>query len=367
MHIVHVIARLNDGGPARVLAALGSELARLGWRSTVLAGATAADERDLTAELRAGGMEVETVPGLGRRLRPLGDLTAGAWLVRRLKALRPDVVHTHTFKAGVLGRLACRRLQMPCLHTFHGHVLAGHFPAPVAYGLRLIERALAPIAHLHALTPGQRRELCRVHRIGTPRRWHVLPVPVAAVVRRPAAWHAALGPGARIGFLGRLAPVKDADLWLEALAQLARLRPVQGVLCGDGGERPRLEARARALGVAVHVAGFVPAGEALAAMDLLLVSSRNEGLPLAVIEAAGVGVPVVAPAVGGLVDLAAWGAVLAAPRTPLGLAAACLRLLDDGELRQAQLARAAALAHRLRPQALAPRYAALYSRVHREG
>jgi len=327
VRIVHVVARLNDGGPARVIAALARAHAAAGHEVRVLAGACGPDERDVAAELFAEGM-VERLPGLGRRVSLIDDLTALSALGRRLRALAPDIVHTHTAKAGALGRLACRRLGLPCLHTYHGHVLHGYWSRPVHAALGLAERLFAGPCWHQALTPSQVRELRDVHRIGRRDRWIRLPPPVPLIEPRPAAWHAALPAGRpRVLFLGRFAPVKDPGLWLETVAALARLRPVQAVLCGDGALRAAAEARARELGLDAVFTGFVPAAEALGCADLLLMTSRNEGMPLTAVEAAGAGVPVVAPPVGGLADAVRWRLARGAGRDPAALAAACAAAL----------------------------------------
>lgn len=364
MLIAHVIARLNDGGPARVLLALARALAPHGCRCVVLTGATDVHEPDLAPLLLAAGVAVERIPGLGRSLRPAADLRAWRALVARLRALRPDVVHTHTAKAGVLGRLAARELGLPCLHTYHGHVLGGYFGRLPSLLAAACERLAAGAAHHQALTASQHAELALRHRIGRAGRWRVLPIPVTPVAPSGAPWHARLRRDAlRLGFLGRLVPIKDGDLWLETLAVLARARPVQGIVCGDGPERARLEARSAQLGLDVLFTGFVPAGEALAAIDVLLVTSRNEGLPLAAVEAAGAGVPVVAPPVGGLADLARAGLVHPAPRAAEALATAVIEALDLGARDGDAAARARLAAAGLRPERLAPRYAALYREV----
>ncbi len=311
MHLVHLIARLNDGGPARVVAELASGAQAAGHRVTILSGQVGADERDLGPELAAAGLTIVTIPGLRRAPGAVDELRAFAAVLARLRALQPDLVHTHTAKAGALGRLACRLLGLPCLHSYHGHVLHGYFRPGINLLLRRVERGLAAAARLHTLTPSLVHELRDRHRLGHPWRWHCLPVPVAPVRPVAAPWHAALaGDRPVIGFLGRLAAVKDLTLWLHVLAVLQRQRPVQGLVCGDGEQRQHGQALAARLGLQVHFSGTVPAGEALAAMDLLLMSSRNEGLPLVAVEAAGAGVPVVAPLVGGLVDLARDGLVV---------------------------------------------------------
>lgn len=364
MRVVHLIARLNDGGPARVLAALAREFCHRGHQVRILAGSCGPGEPDLTPALVAAGIEVEAVPGLGRRLSPLDDLRAFWHLRSRLEESRPDLLHTHTAKAGALGRIAARHLGIPCLHTYHGHVLEGYFGPLGNLAVKLAERCAAGNAWHQALTPGQMLDLSVRFHVGRRWRWTWLPVPVDPVAPVRAAWHAALRHGLPVlGFLGRCAPVKDGHLWLAALAALARRHPVQGLICGDGVERPALESEAQRLGVPVHFAGQVPAGEALCAMDCLLMTSRNEGQPLSAIEAAGAGVPVVAPPVGGLADLVRWGAVEAAPRNPEGLAEAVQRLLDDPVARAARRVRAARVANRLTGPALAPLYESLYARV----
>ncbi len=365
VHVVHVIARLNDGGPVRVLAALLPALHRHGIRSTVLCGACAPDESERSDWLRAQGVAVERIVGLGRRVSLPDDWRAFVHLRRNLRHLRPDLVHTHTAKAGLLGRLACRLDHIPCLHTYHGHVLDGYFSHPLTVALARLEQVVAANHHHHGLTPTQMLDLSRCFRIGRPTTWHSLPVPVVPV--RPqtdAAWSWALRRRTPvIGFLGRLVPVKDVDLYLATLAELSHHRPVQGLICGDGPLREHAEFRAAELGLRVHFTGFVPAGEALAQMDVLLMTSRNEGQPLAAIEAAGAGVPVVAPPVGGLDDLIRWGGVDGAERTPAALAEAVERLISDPEHRRRRVVAGRRLAARLTPEALAPRYAALYRAI----
>ncbi len=130
-------------------------------------------------------------------------------------------------------------------------------------------------------------------------------------------------------------------------------------MCGDGALRPAAEAHAARLGLSITWTGFVPAAEALAAADLLLMSSRNEGLPLSAIEAAGAGVPVVAPVVGGLADAARWGVVQPAARTAGALAAACAEVLARPRPGPHPLALA------LAGPKLAGRYLALYHTIAR--
>ena len=359
MHIVHCIARLNDGGPARVVAELAMGCSAAGHQVTVLSGQVGDDERDLTPELVATGIAVETLPRLQRRPDPWCDALALIELRRRLARLRPSLVHTHTAKAGLLGRLAARSLGLPCLHSYHGHVLHGYWRPGINLALRSIERAAARGAHCHSLTPSLVTELRDRHHVGLPWRWHCLPVPVRPVVPTEAAWQPAPGP-LRLGFLGRLAPVKDIGLWLMVAAAVAKQRPIHAVICGDGAQRAWAEQRARDLGLTATFTGMVPAAEALGAMDILVMSSRNEGMPLVAVEAAGAGIPVVAPRVGGLVDLAKAGLVYGCPRRVDALSAAIGLLVDDKHLSQRHIKRAQQEACKYWPEKVVPSYLATY-------
>lgn len=362
--MLHVIARLNDGGPVRAIAGLVRALPDI--QQHVLCGRCGPGEPDARALVVAAGATVIEEPALGRSLAPAADLMALRAIRQRIAALTPDVVHTHTAKAGMLGRLACRWAGARCLHTYHGHVLTGYFPRLWSLAATQAERWAAGTAWHQALTPSQAEELSGRLRIGRPARWRVLPPPVTPVVRREAPWRAQLRPGRHVVlFLGRLVPVKDPLLFLAALAQLDRCVPVQGLVCGAGPLADAVRARAAQLPLPVLCTGQTDPGAALAAADLVLMTSRNEGLPLAAVEAAGAGVPVVAPPVGGLADLIAWGAVTGAARAPAALAEACALLLTTAAVRARSCARAQAVAARLTPEALAPAYRALYAQVRR--
>jgi glycosyltransferase involved in cell wall biosynthesis len=364
MRVLHLIARLNDGGPARVIAQLARILPAHGFTVEVAAGRCALGEGDLGPRLKAEGLAIIDVPELGRTPSLLRDVRALLRVMRLIREHRPALVHTHTAKAGALGRIACRLMGVPCLHTYHGHVLDGYFSPLMNRIVHITERLLSGDCYHHALTPSQEHDLARTHAIGRRSRWQVLPVPVAAVTPTTAAWQRELLSNIPVvGFLGRLTAVKDVDLWLATLAEVKRHQAVQGVICGGGPERVRLEKAAKKYNVPVLFTGAVPAGEALAVMDVLLMTSRNEGLPLVAMEAAGCRIPVVAPAVGGLADLIQWGAVEGAARTPEALAAACVRMLGDRVARQRRTMLAAIMAGRLDPVCLAGAYADMYRSI----
>ncbi|MHC4342679.1 MAG: glycosyltransferase family 4 protein, partial [Planctomycetota bacterium] len=178
---VHLVTRLNVGGIARFLES-GREAVDFLLRGRV---------EPAEFEARWSGPQAP-VPGLRRSLHPADDSRAFAALVRLLKRLRPAVVHTHASKAGALGRAAARILKVPCVHTFHGHVLEGYFPRPVAGLLTRLERRLARWSTVTATGPATARELER--RLGVP--VEVLAPGVTLPAPRPGArtrWRAAFG------------------------------------------------------------------------------------------------------------------------------------------------------------------------------
>lgn len=324
MRIVRLIARLNIGGPARHVTILDRGLRARGHDTLLVFGPVGAGEgslEDLTASLRS-----RKVAELGRRIRPLDDVVAFARIVALLFRERPDVVHTHTAKAGTLGRLAAavfnatrpKRRRALVVHTFHGHVLEGYF-GPVGDRLvRLTERGLGRLAdRIVALSPAQRADLCERFRIcptekvdvvglglelddlltlqpGAPSLRDVLAIPGDAVV---------------IGYVGRLVPIKDLPKLIDALCHVVRECPAAVLLlAGDGPERPALEAQVAARGLADHVrfAGWQRDLAALyATCSVVALVSRNEGTPVALIEAMAAGLPVVSTAVGGVPDVVA--------------------------------------------------------------
>jgi len=325
VRVLRVIARLNIGGPAHHVSILSGRLDPERFETLLVAGEVGRGEGSFDDLAARHGARVRRLPSLGPDLRAGSDLPALRALARIVRGFQPDIVHTHTAKAGTLGRLAAlaagRGDRRPIvIHTYHGHVLSGYFSPAKTSVFRGIERALARISdRLVGVSQATVDELVAM-RIAPADRFRVVPIgldldPFLAVGRTgDGALRAELGarPDELLAlFVGRLAPIKRVDVLLEAVAHARRAgAPVQLAVAGDGDLRPALEARARELGLtdAVTFLGFrrdLP--ELSAASDVAVLSSDNEGTPVSLIEAAAAGLPSIATAVGGVADIVVPG------------------------------------------------------------
>lgn len=338
--VLRLITRLNIGGPARQALLLTKALRDT--HPTILAAGT---PQQGEGELSESGVEVVRVP-LVRPLVPRTDL-AGFRAIRGLiRHHHPALIHTHMAKAGTLGRLAAATVhpRPRTVHTFHGHVLEGYFPPALGRAFIAIERTLARRTDvLVAISPEIRDALLDLG-VGRPEQYRLVPLGFdlsdhLAVNGHSGKLRAALGLDDRtplIGALGRLAPVKDYDLLLRVAQQV---QDAHFVILGDGELRATLEHAAVHYGIAdrLHFPGWwtdVPS--ALADLDLVLLTSRNEGTPVALIEAGAAGRPVVATDVGGVRYVVEHGrtGLLAAPGDLDGLVTAVRSLLDSAQHRR---------------------------------
>jgi glycosyltransferase involved in cell wall biosynthesis len=339
---MRVITRLNIGGPARQALLLTRELQQeRGFNSELVSGVEGPGEGAFPPPKE----HYVRIPTLERAVRPFADAGAYRSLARLMRAAKPHVVHTHMAKAGALGRVAAKRSGVPVVvHTFHGHVLRGYWSSPLSKAFVAIERVLARQTDaLIAVSAAIRDELLSFG-IGNPSQWHVIPVGLELdhLMKDlpPARWaRQRLGlpeQGPLIGIVGRLVPIKDHETFLDAAAIVARAYPdATFVVAGDGTSRGMLEAKARArLGSRLEFLGWVEDLPLLyGALDVVAVTSRNEGTPVALIEAGAAGRPVVATRVGGVPDVVRDGAtgLLTLPGEPHAVAAALITLLDHPE------------------------------------
>jgi glycosyltransferase involved in cell wall biosynthesis len=321
---MRLIARMNLGGPAHHVALLCGRLDPDKYETLLVTGVVGRGEE----EHATGEVTIQHLATLGPDIRPERDLLALWRVVRLMRAQRPAIVHTHTAKAGLLGRVAALSLRPRpiVVHTYHGHVLRGYFGRAKSAVFTFLERALArETDRLIGVSAATVDELVE---IGVAPREKFVVIPLGLEIDRflalppepDQATRRELGIAPQevaFTFTGRLAPIKRADVMLRALASARRAgAPVRVLVLGDGVHRPQLEALARELGCAEAVSflGYRrDVARLLAAADAALLSSDNEGTPVALIEAAAAARPAVATAVGGVADIVTEGTGLLAP------------------------------------------------------
>lgn len=316
VRVVRIIARLNIGGPAIHATLLTDRLDPRQYETTLVTGAEDPSEGNYLSLHGRGDAGIVRLPELGREIRGVRDLGSLRSLVALLRRIRPHIVHTHAAKAGTLGRLAARICGVPILvHTFHGHVLRGYFSPRKERVFRAIERGLASLTdELVAVSPRVRQELLDM-RIGHPDRFSVVPLGFdlerftrADARRGELRRELGVANGAPlVGIVARLVPIKAHEVFFGAAALVHRTRPdVHFIVVGDGERRAELESLVRDAGLAkvTHFLGWrADLDRIYADLDVVALTSRNEGSPVALIEAMAAGRPVVSTAVGGVADV----------------------------------------------------------------
>lgn len=361
VRILRVITRLNIGGPSIQAIELTTRLQARGYQTLLAHGSIDRGEGDMRYLLdtpRARESQVVEVPHLRRPIAPADDLRAVVSLIGILRRFRPAIVHSHMAKAGTLARVAAvvhnraipRRERARLVHTYHGHVLDGYFGAAATRTFIGVERVLARATdRIVAISPRIRDELIDTHRIGRPAQYRVVPLgfdldpflAADAAARVRARVTLGIAPDADVvSTVGRLTAIKQQHLFLRVAELVAQRRPqALFVVAGDGELRHELETLARDLGIAARVRflGWRRDLDAIyAATDVFLLTSRNEGTPVAVIESLAAGTPVVATDVGGVRDVIARDDIgLLAPfGDSASLADHVLTLLADPERRR---------------------------------
>ncbi len=323
IRVLRVIARLNMGGPALHVAYLSAGLAERGYETTLVAGSLARGEGSMAYVAEDLGVRIVQLDALSREISPVRDAISVLRLARLIRERRPQILHTHTAKAGTVGRLAAllagdARPQI-VVHTFHGHVLHGYFGPVKSTAFRLLEQLLARVTtRLVAVSPQVRDDLVALG-VAPAEKFSVvrLGIELGERVRTQVEGgeaRARLGISPErfvVGWVGRMTGVKRTDDVLESVARL-RERGVDAVLLlvGDGPDRDHVERRASELGIIRHCY-FLGYQEDVSdwyqAFDAMILPSANEGTPVVVIEALAAGCPVVATSVGGVPDVVREG------------------------------------------------------------
>jgi glycosyltransferase involved in cell wall biosynthesis len=355
IRVMRIISRMNIGGPATHVVLLNAGLDRRGYDCLLVTGSEGANEGSLRDLALSSDLRLAMIPELGREIAPWSDFVTVVKLYRLMRRERPHVVHTHTAKAGFVGRIAARLAGVPVvLHTFHGHVFHGYFSPAKTRLFLLIERLGARLStRIITISPRLREEIAQFGVTGSER-IEVIPLGFelemfASQPRGAGDFRRSLGlPAAAtlVGAVGRLVPIKNIPLLLEAVALARQEDPaIRVVLVGDGALREELEVEAEALGLgqaAIFTGWRHDLASVYADLDAVVISSHNEGTPASLIEAMATGCPVVSTRVGGVPDLIADGETgrLVPPGEREALAAALLELFREQErtARMAELA-----------------------------
>jgi glycosyltransferase involved in cell wall biosynthesis len=328
--VLRIIARLNVGGPARHVVWLTAGMKQDGYDTLLVSGVVPPAEDDMSYVATEAGVTPLIVAEMSREISPKDTITV--WKLFRLMVReKPDLVHTHTAKAGTVGRVAGlmyrwltpstligRPRQCRFVHTYHGHVFHSYYGSAKTRLFLTIERMLARLItdRIVVITPQQRQEINETFRVGKALQFAVIPLGIdldlyAAWQQRREQFRQELCADADtilVGIVGRLTEIKNHELFLQAAACLKKSSQakVKFLVVGDGHLRSQLEKQVEESGLADDVSflgsrndpeNFYPA------LDVLALTSRNEGTPLSVIEAMANARPVVATLVGGVSDL----------------------------------------------------------------
>jgi glycosyltransferase involved in cell wall biosynthesis len=385
VRVLRVIARMNVGGPAYHVSLLSGRMDQARFPTLLVSGRVASGEASSADLAQRYGARHVHVEHLGPELRPLDDLRAFREVGRIARAFRPHLVHTHTAKAGFIGRLAAQVCGPPrpiVVHTYHGHVLEGYFSRPVTAFYRFLERAMARRSdRMIGVSTATVNDLVRLG-VADRSKFEVIPLGLdldgfLALAPGPGGRfrdELGLGPDDVLATsVGRLVPIKRLDVMLRAIARARDAgAPTTLAVVGDGDLRGELEALAASLGCAgaVRFLGYRrDLADIVAATDIALLTSDNEGTPVALIEAAAGARPMVATSAGGVPDVVVPGTGLLADRGDHeGIARALVELSGDPALRQAMGARARDhVRARYRYEALLANMTSLYERLVDEG
>jgi glycosyltransferase involved in cell wall biosynthesis len=310
IRVMRIIARMNVGGPAVQVSGLMRGFDSIRFDQKLVTGFCAVDESDYL-ETVATDITAIRIKGLGRSISPRADMGAFVQVVREIRAFRPHIIHTHTAKAGVIGRVASlvSGYSSVRVHTYHGHLLHGYFGKFKTSLVILVERFLAVFTtKLLAVGKKVMEDLLAVH-IGNARKFAVMPPGLQLGVlpsREAACEHLGLDPTLMYcSFIGRITKIKRPDRFLDVVVLLHGQFPeLHFIVAGAGDLLEYSQQRSVAEGLPVTFLGWREDIETvLAASDLVLLTSDNEGTPLSLIQAGMAHLPIVATNVGSINEI----------------------------------------------------------------
>lgn len=357
--VLRIINRFNLGGPTYNAAYLTKYLPD-NYETLLLGGMKDASEDSSQFIVENLGISPMVLPEMKRAINPFQDYKAYKKIKEVIADFKPDIVHTHASKPGALGRLAAYRMKVPVIvHTFHGHVFHSYFNSATTTFYKKLERNLAKKStQIIAISDRQKEELSRIHGICEPEKIKVIPLGFdlqrfqeniddkRAVFREEFKLNE---NDIAIGIIGRLVPIKNHSLFLSAFAWLKTKtdRRIKGFIVGDGESRSELEDYAAEIGltfsndseddVDIYFTSWVKNVDYVnAGVDIVALTSKNEGTPVSLIEAQASNRAIVSTNVGGIENVVIPGetALLSEPEDAESFQNNLLQIIENDSLRK---------------------------------
>jgi len=352
--ILRIIARLNIGGPAIQATLLTRAFNNDEFESKLICGEISRGEGDMGYIAERYGVNPTYLPQLGRNISPLRDVAALWGIFKHIRKFKPDIVHTHTAKAGTLGRIAAVLANIPVkVHTFHGNIFQGYFNGRTTRFFLFIEKILARFTNtIIAISPGQKREIVEKYQITDSGRCRVIRLGFDLEnflnLEHKKKGHFREKFNFRnddilVGIIGRLTSVKNHKMFIDAAGYLLNhaepdlAERIKFVIVGDGELKGEIALYARFKGLAgkVFFSGWEKhIDEVYADMDIIALTSINEGTPVSLIEAMASSRPVIATDVGGVKDVLGEIGILVDPGDYKDMAEKMLELASSPEQRK---------------------------------
>lgn len=314
MKVIEFITRLNIGGPAFHIQRLADGLNKRGMDTIIVCGTTTEEEGSVLHEVLNTGIKLITIPELKSRINPLNDLIAFIKFILIIKREKPDIIHSHTAKAGFIARITglifkIFRKKILIIHTYHGFIFEGYFSKPVSKLILLIEKILCKLSDKIICVSKSLYELAiKKYKLSPPYKLEIIPYGITSFNLTSPQKEEKNSYDFRFGIVGRLVPVKGHELFLESAKLLLDRNDgkvnLKFIITGDGPERKRLESLARNLNLEDRIIfkGWMRTG-IYNDIDVLCLTSKNEGLPYVILEAMLLKKPVIAINVGGVGDI----------------------------------------------------------------
>ena len=300
MKVLHIITRMNTGGPAVFLDHLTNAISKLGCESVIAYGYCESNEADYTDNHKLNAHLLK-IKSLHRSLNPIDDIRTFFQIRKVIKQVKPDLVNTHTSKGGVLGRMAAKSVsrKIPVVHTFHGHLIYGYFAKYKIFLFTLVERFLALFTDAAASITQETEDSLKKLKIGKKLKWQVIRLGI------PVDQTTFLAPKSNsktnLLWVGRFTDIKDPNYAILVMQELEKLSPGKFDLTMVGGGELLDQSKVTAKSLPVTFTGWLDKPfESVGYFDLLLLTSKNEGMGLVMLEAANYSKATVARSVGGV-------------------------------------------------------------------